>query len=101
MQFIIVEGNPIGGFEIYGPFRTEEEAHVCAGLTLGEDDWAIAPLATGYLGCSEGHVVVDGTFVDGFTFTGPFPGMTQAQVFILTREGEPTGCIAELIAPTK
>jgi hypothetical protein len=42
---IVVAGNPIDGFEFYGPFRTEPDAIEWAGENL-DGDWWTASLSS-------------------------------------------------------
>lgn len=43
-KYIVIDGNPVDGFDYTGPFESEEDAIHYAEFNLAGIDWWIAPL---------------------------------------------------------
>lgn len=45
MQYVILAGNPINGFEVFGPFNSEHDASNFAD-SLEDREWWLTPLTS-------------------------------------------------------
>lgn len=97
--FILVCGTPMSGFECRGPFEGDDDADEAGS---GNDDrWPVAlenphQRDSGYSPTGK-HVVVNGSFASGFTFSGPFGSGPTAVSFAEQCDGD--WYVVELAAP--